>query len=895
MNSNEIRSRFLKFFEERGHTPVASSSLIPAEDPTLLFINAGMNQFKDVFLGAETRGYSRAVSSQKCVRAGGKHNDLDNVGYTRRHHTFFEMLGNFSFGDYFKKDAIEYAWELLTDEFGLEGDRLWVSVFREDDEAEQLWHKNIGVPMRRIVRLDEKDNFWQMGDTGPCGPCSEIHYDFGPGASEEGHTDCVFPCECGRYVEIWNLVFMQFDRDNQGTLTLLPKPSIDTGMGLERIATILQGKISNFETDLLRSLIDSAGELLGVQYGKSDATDVSLRIIADHVRAATFLIGDGVIPGNEGRGYVLRKIMRRGIRQGTLLGTKEPFLHTLTGHVVELMKGAYPDLVNTHDYVAKIVANEEQRFSATIAVAVAKLDEITDGVRQSGSDVVAGKDIFRLYDTYGLPLDFTREIADEKRLQLDIKGFEEELEKQRVRARESWKGNKPAPEQYNSFVKDGRTDKDSRTNKDSRTKFVGYLTTSARGLVRGILVDGQAAQSVDGPSAEAEVILDQTPFYAESGGQVGDTGILVADSGTAKVLNTYAPMPGLIVHKVQLDQGKLSIGDELDARVDTDRRSRIAANHTGTHLLHGALRDTLGVHVKQAGSLVAPDRLRFDYTHYAALNDTEIADIERSINRTVLENHPVNTEEMELADAVGAGAIAIFGEKYQQNVRVVRVGDVSDVISMELCGGTHTRATGDIGTFKIVSESSVAAGVRRVEALTGMGSYERLEEDERLIEGLSQRLRTSRADLPSTIDRFIEHQKQLEAELEQVKRQRANSQLGELAASRKTVGTISVVSHKVDGVDREMLRELAENVRTQLGSGVVVLGMVSSGKANLVTSVSEDLRSQVHAGKLVKEIAGLVGGSGGGRPDFAQAGGNEPEKLDQALDEVYNIVGDMLA
>ena len=882
MNSNEIRSRFLKFFEDRGHAPVASSSLIPAEDPTLLFVNAGMNQFKDVFLGAEQRTYTRAASSQKCVRAGGKHNDLDNVGHTRRHHTFFEMLGNFSFGDYFKKDAVEYAWTLLTDEFGLEKDRLWVSVFREDDEAEQLWNKNVGVPMTRIVRLDEKENFWQMGETGPCGPCSEIHYDFGPDASEEGHTDCAFPCECGRYVEIWNLVFMQFDRDDAGNLTPLPKPSIDTGMGLERIASVLQGKISNFDTDLLRSLIDHAGELFGVEYGHSHDThdtDVSLRIIADHVRAATFLINDGIIPSNEGRGYVLRKIMRRGIRQGTLLGRKEPFLHTMTGHVVDLMKGAYPDLVDTSEYVSRVVVNEEKRFSATVAVAVAKLDEITDSVLESGSEVVAGKDIFRLYDTYGLPLDFTREIADEKQLKLDIEGFDQELEKQRARARASWKGEQAPPEQYDVFIQQGQS------------KFLGYETITSRGRVQGILIDGEPVESVEVAKSKAEVVLDQTPFYAESGGQVGDTGNLVSDAGTARVINTYAPVPGLIVHQVELDHGKLTVGDEVEARVDGPRRKRIAANHTGTHLLHAALRDALGVHVKQKGSLVAPDRLRFDYSHYAALSKLEIEDIEQRVNRTVLENHPVGTQVMELNEAVEAGAIAFFGEKYQQQVRVVSVPDVSK----ELCGGTHTSATGDIGTIKIISESGIAAGVRRLEALTGLGSYERLDEDERLIETLSKRLKTSRRDLPSTIERVLDHQKELEAELEQLKRSSANSQLDRLLESRKSVGQIEVVSHKVEGVDAALMRELAENVRTKLGSGVVVLGMATGGKATLVTTVSEDLRSRVHAGKLVKEVAALVGGSGGGRPDFAQAGGREPEKLDQALKEVYNIVEKMVA
>ena len=877
MNSNEIRRRFLAFFEERGHAAVASSSLVPASDPTLLFVNAGMNQFKDVFLGTDRRTYARAVTSQKCVRAGGKHNDLDTVGHTRRHHTFFEMLGNFSFGDYFKKDAVRYAWSLLTEDFGLPGDRLRVSVFRDDDDAERLWREEVGVPATRIVRLDEKDNFWQMGDTGPCGPCSEIYYDFGPHASETGHADCGFPCECGRYVEIWNLVFMQFDRDEAGKLHPLPKPSIDTGMGLERLAAVLQGKLSNFDTDLLRALIDGAAEILGVEYGRSEPADVSLRIIADHVRAATFLIGDGVLPANDGRGYVLRKIMRRGIRQGMLVGTREPFLHRMTGLVAELMQDAYPDLLHTRDYVARVVENEERRFSRTVSVAVAKLDEITDRVRGRGGDIVAGEDIFRLYDTYGLPLDFTREIADEKRLRLDIEGFENALQAQRERARESWKGGGPAPERYDPFLGDGRP------------VFLGYRTTAASGRIRGLVVEGRPARSVSGSGSRAEVILDRTPFYAEAGGQVGDTGVLASAAGAATVVDTRAPVPGLIVHVIEMDHGTLDVDAEVEARVDEDRRRRVAANHTGTHLLHAALRDAVGVHVKQAGSLVAPDRLRFDYTHYAPLGGDEIREIEERINRLVLENLRVETEVMGLDAAIEAGAIAFFGEKYDQQVRVVSVPGVSK----ELCGGTHTRATGDIGAFKITSESGIAAGVRRLEAITGLGSYERLEADERLIESLASKMGSARADLPATIDRLIERQRQLESELTRLKRRGAATQVETLAAAGNPVGAIEVVSQEVDGLDPALMRELAENVRDRLGSGVVVLGMVADGKAMLVTTVSEDLRSRFHAGRLIKEVARRVGGSGGGRDDFAQAGGREPAKLNEALQDVYAIVARM--
>src|SRR5579883_916280 len=696
MNSNEIRLRFLQFFADRGHTIVKSSSLIPAQDPTLLFVNAGMNQFKDVFLGREQRSYNTAASSQKCVRAGGKHNDLDNVGHTRRHQTFFEMLGNFSFGAYFKKEAIDYAWTLLTKEFKLPVDKLWITVFREDNDAAKLWASGPGVAKDRIVRLDEKDNFWQMGETGPCGPCSEIHYDLGPAASELGHPNCAFPCECGRYVEIWNLVFMQFDRDAQGHLNPLPKPSIDTGMGLERVSSVLQGKISNYETDLLRPIIDEACEIFDVEYGASAASDVSLRIIADHVRATTFLISDGVIPSNEGRGYVLRKIMRRGIRQGTLLGYKEPFLYKLSGYVAEMMKEAYPDLVNTREYVARVIKTEEERFASMVTVGLQRLEDVMGQLQKSGKNVIPGLEIFKLYDTFGFPLDFTKEIADEKSMQLDMDGFNTELEKQRERARQSWKGDETAATPlYGKFVEAGGT------------QFLGYQAIESAGRVKGILINNAAADAVEGKGASAEVVLDQTPFYAESGGQVGDMGTLTSPNGVARVIDTYAPVRGVVVHKVELEFGKMAIGDEVQAQVDQERRRRIAANHTGTHILHAALRETLGTHVKQAGSLVAPDRLRFDYTHFAPLTDREIEEIEQKINQVVFRNLPVQTRVMEINEAISEGALAFFGEKYQQQVRVVSIPEVS----MELCGGTHTKMTGDVGLFKIVGESSIASGV----------------------------------------------------------------------------------------------------------------------------------------------------------------------------------------
>ena len=879
MNSNDIRRLFLKYFEDRGHTVVKSSSLIPAEDPTLLFVNAGMNQFKEVFLGREMRPYNRATTCQKVVRAGGKHNDLDNVGHTRRHQTFFEMLGNFSFGNYFKEDAIGFAWELLTKEFKLSPERLWVTVFREDDEAERLWATKTTVPKQRIVRLDEKDNFWAMGETGPCGPCSEIHYDFGAGASELGHPDCVFPCECGRYVEIWNLVFMQFDRDEQGRLNPLPKPSIDTGMGLERIACVLQGKLSNFETDLLRPIIDRAAEILKVQYGKSNSADTSLKIIADHVRAATFLISDGVLPSNEGRGYVLRKIMRRGIRQGTLLGFKGPFLYELSSFVTDHMKEAYPDLVTTRDYVMRVIKSEEERFAAMVGVGLDRLEGVVAQLKKSGGTTIPGAEIFKLYDTFGFPLDFTKEIADEKSMALDMPGFEAELEKQRERARQSWKGDdsRVSPE-FQKFADSGGT------------QFLGYQAVKSSSRVIGLMKGGVPVNALDEGNGEGEVILDQTPFYAESGGQVGDVGTLTSSSGAARVTDTTSPVRGVVVHKVRMEHGKLAMGDTVDAHVDEERRRRIAANHTGTHILHAVLRSVLGTHVKQAGSLVAPDRLRFDYSHFAALTPAEIQEIEQRINRVVFQNLPVQTQVMEINDAIKSGAIAFFGERYAQQVRVVSIPDVSK----ELCGGTHTKMTGDVGMFKIVGESGIAAGVRRIEALTGFGTYARLEEDEDLLGTLSQMLKSPRQDLTRSLTRLLDQQRELEHQLDNLKRKAAYSQVDDIVASPTLVKGVPVVSRRVEGVDAVVLRELAEQAGRKMASGVVVLALASEGKVTLVGAVSSDLQKKLHAGNIIKKVAGIVGGSGGGRPDFAQAGGKDVESVDQAVGAVYNIVAELL-
>jgi alanyl-tRNA synthetase len=672
---------------------------------------------------------------------------------------------------------------------------------------------------------------------------------------------------------------MQFDRDAKGHLHPLPKPSIDTGMGLERMCTVLQGKLTNYDTDLLRPIIDKASGMLGVKYGESAASDVSLRIIADHVRAATFLISDGVLPSNEGRGYVLRKIMRRGIRQGTLLGYNGSFLHELSAFVVELMKEAYPELITTREYVARVIRTEEERFSAMAAVGLERLETTIESLLKSGKDTIPGVEIFKLYDTFGFPLDFTKEIADEKSVKLDMAGFEAELEKQRERARQSWKGDEGgANPAFQRFAETGGT------------QFLGYQAVHASSRVIGIVRGSSQVDGVEGQKAAAEIVLDQTPFYAESGGQVGDIGTLIGPNGAAHVTDTYSPVRGVVVHKAVMDFGRIDNGDEVQAHVDEERRRRIAANHTGTHILHAVLRETVGAHVKQAGSLVAPDRLRFDYAHFAPLTDREIEQIEQKINQVVFSNLPVQTEQMELNEAVAAGALAFFGEKYAQKVRVVSIPGVSK----ELCGGTHTKMTGDVGLFKIVSESSVASGIRRIEALTGFGAYSRLEEDEEILRNLSHTLRAPRTELSRAIERLLDQQRQLEHELENMKRKSAGGLLDTIMASKTAVRNVAVVAHKVEGVDPAILRELAENAAAKLGSGVVVLGVASNGKVGLVAAVSPDLQKRLHAGKIIKEVAAIVGGSGGGRPDFAQAGGKDAEKIDQALQGVYNIVAGLM-
>ncbi len=877
LSGDQIRAKFLAFFEARGHRVVRSSSLVPANDPTLLFTNAGMNQFKDVFLGREKRDYTRAASAQKCVRAGGKHNDLENVGRTRRHHTFFEMLGNFSFGDYFKREAIDYAWTLVAGDFGLPKDRLYVTVFREDDDAARLWEEVARVPAGRIFRCDEKDNFWAMGETGPCGPCSEIHYDFGPAGSEWGHADCSFPCECGRYVEIWNLVFMQFNRDAAGVMTPLPRPSIDTGMGLERVAAILQGKLSNYETDLLRPIIDRAAQITGTTYGDDEKTDVALRILADHSRATAFLIHDGVLPANEGRGYVLRKIMRRAMRHGRMIGMERPFLYELTGFVAEVMKTGYPELIESVGRVARVVKEEEQRYAHTFVLAERVFEE---EVQKISGAVIPGSVSFKLYDTYGLALDEQEEMARERNLEIDREGFERAMSEQRARARASWKGAEKAAAAgvYSQLPHLGPT------------KFEGYESLTATGCrVLALVAGEQIVRSVP-EGARAGLILDRTPFYAEAGGQVGDKGTILREGvAVARVEDVVRPLPGLFVHKI-VALVPLHTGDLVDCQVADRLRYATMRNHTATHLLHAALRQVLGPHVKQAGSVVEPGRLRFDFTHYAAMDRDEIDEVERLVNEEILKNTGVVTDVMDLESALATGAMALFGEKYGERVRVVQIPG----FSKELCGGTHVRRTGDIGLFKIVSESSISAGVRRIEAITGEGALEHYRRMTEAVERIAAAVRASEPELVESVERLIAREREMEREMERLKSRIAQSQLGALVEQARTIKDVKVLAARVEGVDRTQMRFLADSLRNKLKSCVVVLSSAEDGNVAIVSAVTKDLAGRVHAGKLAGAVAEAVGGKGGGRPDMAEAGGKDPAALPGALEKVYGLVESML-
>jgi alanyl-tRNA synthetase len=880
LTGSQIRQQFLDYFKSHAHRIIKSSSLLPANDPTLLFTNAGMNQFKDLFLGREKRDYSRATTAQKCVRAGGKHNDLENVGKTARHHTFFEMLGNFSFGDYFKDEAIFFAWNLVTKDYGITPSKLFVTIYRDDDQAFEIWNTKMNVPTDRIFRLGEKDNFWAMGDTGPCGPCSELHYDQGADASDWGHDNCSFPCDCGRYVEIWNLVFMQFNRDASGQLTPLPKPSIDTGMGLERIAAVLQGKKSNFETDLLKPLILNAAEIAGKDYGEEISADVSMRVIADHARASAFLIGDGIVPSNEGRGYVLRKIMRRAIRHGLLLGIEDPFLFQMTGFVAEHMKDAYPELLTTQDYVAKVVKNEELRFASTIRVAIDQLGDALERIKKGtpSQPVLPGDVMFKFYDTFGLPLDLMQEIAEEHRVTLDEKGFNEKLEAQRERGKASWKESAPG------------TVQSVQPPTPEKTQFLGYQTTSVdEARILAIYQEGKTVQQLT-LGESGLIFLDKTPFYAETGGQVGDTGQIEGEDSKALVHNTTPLLPGFSAHDARCIHGRIQVGDIIKATVDLDRRQAIAKNHTATHLLHASLRNLIGFHVKQAGSLVAPDRLRFDFTHYAALSPSEISEIEDLVNATIMKNMSVSTTEKDLNAALSDGAMALFGEKYGDRVRVVTVGD----FSLELCGGTHVNGTGEIGLFKIVGEGGIAAGIRRIEAVTGPGALDLFREDEELILELQDATRAPRQELPALLEKYQSNLKELEKEVETLKYQLARQRLEDIEKSAVLYNGIKILTGNVEKVDKGVLRNLADELKSKAGTAIIVLGTADEQKVSLVATMSPDLVKKLHAGKLIKEVAALVGGTGGGRPDMAEAGGKDSSKLPEALNAVVPLVSKML-
>ncbi|HMZ56214.1 MAG TPA: alanine--tRNA ligase [Nitrospira sp.] len=865
---NDLRRAFIQYFEQQGHRAVPSAPLIPQADPTLLFTNAGMNQFKRVFLGEETRAYQRAVSVQKCLRAGGKHNDLENVGYTRRHHTFFEMLGNFSFGDYFKEEAIRFGWEFLTSVVGLSKDRMWITIFREDDEADRLWRK-IGVSPSRIVRCGEKDNFWQMADTGPCGPCSELHFDQGPSVPGDDTPNG----EGDRVIEIWNLVFMQFNRDSAGTLNPLPKPSIDTGMGLERLTAVAQGRLSNYDSDLFTPLLAAIGRRAGAEYGAAEQADRSMRVIADHLRAITFLMADGVLPSNEGRGYVLRRILRRAARHGRLLGITEPFLHELTATVVDQMGEAYHELRPAAGTVAEATRGEEERFIATLDQGLPILNDMISKVKASGQQVLQGTEIFKLYDTYGFPMDLIAEACREQGITLDETGFEAAIEEQRTRARKTGGFEHETARPVLSDV----------ATRVGTTAFVGYERLDSEGVVQALLQgDRLIKEAREGD--EIELVLDVTPFYAEGGGQAGDQGVLTGTDGRVEIRETTRPVPTLIVHKGVVTSGSIRAGERLQLSVNPRTRQDAARNHTATHLVHAALRDLLGPHVKQYGSLVAPNRLRFDFAHFRPMSSRDIDEIESIVNEQVRQDQPVQTAVMGVQDAVAGGALAFFGDKYGDQVRVVQI----DTFSKELCGGTHCRRTGEIGLFRIVSESGVAAGVRRIECLTGSGALDSLKRLEADVRELSDLLKVAPAEVVARTRKLSEQLKDKERELADVKLKMAST--SSTQAQAREINGVNVHAQRTDGLDVNGMRALADQLRDKLRSGVVALGAANDGKVSLLVVVTKDLVGRLKAGELIKEMAIEVGGTGGGRPEMAQAGGKNPDGLNPALEKVFGLV-----
>jgi alanyl-tRNA synthetase len=872
-----IRESFLKFFEEKGHTRVASSSLIPKDDPTLLFTNAGMVQFKNAFLGLENRGYTRAVSCQKCARAGGKHNDLENVGVTARHHTFFEMLGNFSFGDYFKEEAIAWAWEYLIDVVNLPKEKLWVTIYTDDDEAYDIWYKKMKVSKDRIVRMGEKSNFWMMGETGPCGPCSEIIYDQGEGTGC-GRAQCDLDCGCDRYLEIWNNVFTQFDRDESGKLNPLPKPNIDTGMGLERLTAVIQGVKSNYDTDLFVPIIRFVEKTSGKTYGKNADNDVSIRVIADHSRALTFLIGDGIMPSNEGRGYVLRRILRRAARHGKMLGINKPFLNESAQVVIDMMKGVYPDLVEKASFITKVILNEEQRFMETLDAGLRIVQEETAALKKAGQSVLPGALVFKLYDTFGFPTDLTADIVKRDGFTLDNDGFEAEMEQQRVRARGAWKGSgeEAVAECYLKASSSGIL-----------SEFCGYegITTIRDSSIATIFVDGKLVDSAN-EGQNAEIVLTTTPFYGESGGQAGDTGYLEGAGFNFRVLDTKKPVDKFIVHKGIVQKGKIKVGDAAQLIVDEERRKAIAANHSGTHILQAALKAALGDHIKQSGSLVNAERLRFDFTHFSKISDDEMQRVEDIANDIIRKNLEVQTEVCALEDALKTGATAVFDEKYGATVRIVKMGEMS----MELCGGTHVQRTGEIGLLKVVHESAIAAGVRRIEAVTGKEALAHVQKAEEELKKAANLFKANPLELVDRTEKLLKHTRELEKEIEALKGKLAAKASGDLISQAREIDGVKVLTAEVSIADAKTLRDFGDKLRDKMESGIILLGSKAGEKALLLCMVTKDLTGKYSAGNIIKELAPLVGGSGGGRPDMAQAGGTQPENLSQAISSLEKIL-----
>jgi len=875
MTGNDVRKRFLDYFKKHNHQVVRSSSLVPSDDPTLLFVNSGMVQFKRCFLGEEKRGYVRAATSQKCVRAGGKHNDLENVGYTARHHTFFEMLGNFSFGDYFKEKAIDFGWDLLTNGYGLPEDKLWVSIYLDDDEAHKLWHKNIGVPEEKILRFGEEDNFWAMGDTGPCGPCSEVHMDRG---EEYGcdRPDCAVGCECDRFLEIWNLVFMQFNRDPSGKMDPLPKPSIDTGMGLERLVALIQDVPTNYDIDLIRPIMGRVEDLSEKQLGQSREADVAMKVIADHSRAAAFLIGDGILPSNEGRGYVLRRIMRRAIRYGRNIGLIEPFLHKTTEVVFDIMEPEYPDLVEAKAYITNVINNEEVRFSETLDHGLKILNDGLANLKAKDQTKVPGDLIFKLYDTYGFPVDIIQDVVRDENLDLDMKGYNQAMEEQRAKSR-SVAAFTEISEAYKNLSTQGVI-----------PEFVGYDTKTLESKVLLLVQDGKEVPEA-GSGQSVEVVTEATPFYGEAGGQVGDAGKIIAPDLEVVITDTIKDPTGITVHKGNIFSGSIKQGQNVTLTVDGATRSATECSHTATHLLHFALRKVLGDHVKQSGSLVAPDRLRFDFTHFSLTTPEELAEIETIVNQRIRDNVPVETVEMDAEDAFKTGATALFEEKYGDRVRMVSLDD----FSKELCGGTHTGATGDIGLFKIIEESSVASGVRRIDAMTGKAAFAHIQKTDKLLGNISRLLKERSDAVLRRIEKMLSLQKSMEKEIEQLKIKIDSKATETLEDAIQSIDGIKVLIKTVSVDTPAALRNLADRFKDKIKSGIVVLGSVAESKVLLIVVVTKDLTNRYHAGNIVKEISTVVGGGGGGRPDMAQAGGTNPEKLDQALEKAYEVVKKM--